>query len=150
MQYRGDHQNFHQGTVQNRHPLGRAFRRTRRLQAVLPDYGFLDGGCLSLALAVQRVLGEAAEVVFVLAGAFPQHAVVRLVLDDEVLYLDADGLGSADDLLAKMRLVERVRGNLHLAPVPLAEATHHGITDGADYSLVLAPLLETFLVKFTA
>lgn len=96
-------------SVTNLTVFGQALQRacrSDRFHAILGAHGFFDGGCLSLALALQGRVGPAASIRYVGRPGYLDHAVCAVRLHDETVYLDADGLADARDLKRKMRAVE--------------------------------------------
>lgn len=155
-------QECHQASVLNLTSFGHALQqwcRREDMHEVLGDYGFMDGGCLQLALAIQSVLGaDQCEVRFICQGKTPQHAVAYLPAHvlGVAICLDADGLATVEELEHKMQKIERVAGPLDLRVVSLATASRYGITNDDEtgetvrhrISDLLAPLLTPLLSAY--
>lgn len=95
--------------VVNRTAVGRALRaacRSDTLMNLLPGHGFFDGGCRYLAEALAEVIGERSQVVYVGRPGYLDHAVCRVRSPEGLVYLDADGAASEQDLKAKIARLE--------------------------------------------
>jgi hypothetical protein len=125
-----------------------AYCQLDKMVEVLPEYGFMDGGCLSLALALQALI-PGSQICFVCTLAMPQHAVLRLPapLHREALYLDADGLANGPELCEKMRTVENLRGRVFVAELDWREVIPSGICDGDNASVKLREVLRPLLTR---
>jgi hypothetical protein len=100
-----------------------AVELSRRLKAVLwtdtalallPDCGWIDGGCAILALALQR-LGEVGDLTGVWQvgpwhGNFCFPTLQHVVLQVGPYYLDGDGVSAGKVLLDRWRKRERLQG----------------------------------------
>jgi hypothetical protein len=85
---------------------------------LLPDFGWMDGGCFALAKALQK-LGEKHGVVaqmhvFFRENGSPDHFLVGVRDGSRVLCLDGDGFADRAEVLRKMREDEGVDGYLGL------------------------------------
>lgn len=139
-------QRIARGRVANLTPFGREFRAfcgSPAMLAHMPDHGFLDGGCLSLALAVLKWLGPEAELRFAARDGRLQHAVAEVVVDGRPLYLDGDGLATADDLAEKLARLEFCPGTA-LVGATVGQAAAHGIADDGRSDVLAAALAERF------
>ncbi len=133
--------------------------RREDMHEVLGGYGFMDGGCLQLALAIQSLLGpDQCQVRFICTGKVPQHAVAYLPAHvlGVAICLDADGLANEDELEHKMLKIERLNGPLDLRDVSLVTAARYGITNHDEtgdtvrrhISQLLAPVLAPLLAEW--
>lgn len=140
-------QRIRSGRVANASGFGRVLARLCRSDAMLepmPDHGFMDGGCLSLALAIRAWLGE--DVVRIRFAGRPgrlDHAVAEIAIGDRAYLLDADGLGTWDDVREKLRSLESCPG-ASLVDADLATAAEYGITDDGRHH-ALAAILSAHL-----
>jgi len=136
------------GWIINRTAFGHAFQvrcRQEDMFGALAGCGFFDGGCLSLALAVRNILGaDQCRIRFIGRDGRLDHAVAEIGISGMSVFLDADGIGLALDLLMKMRNVEGLKGPLTMHEATLEEAARAGIVDGEQVSLRLAELLRPF------
>lgn len=134
-------QRIRDGRVLNSTGFGKAFAQvcaSDDMLAFMPDFGFRDGGCLSLSLAVRTWLGpDRAEIRFAGRSEHLDHAVVEIEVDGIPLYLDADGLGTWNDVAEKMRRLE-FRPAADLVDAGIEEAARQGIVDDGRH----APLAE--------
>lgn len=135
---RGRYQVLHPGTahssVTNLTPFGQALQRacrSNRMHTILGAHGFFDGGCLSLALALQDRIGPSASIRYVGRPGYLDHAVCAVALRDGPVYLDADGLADARDLKRKMRAVE-FAGDASLRLSLRAASRHRARQAGID------------------
>ena len=140
-------QRIRDGRVSNSCGFGKAFARLCRSDGMLdlmPDHGFGDGGCLSLALAVQAWLGEdSVRIRFAGRPGQLDHAVAEISIEGRPFYLDGDGLGTWDDVVEKLRRLEFCAGAL-LVDATVEDAAAHGIVDDgrhADLAAVIASAL---------
>lgn len=106
-------QQLHQREVVNLTPAGRALQYfANEHVASLPGCGFLDGGCWALGEALAQYLvtyGVETHLVAVGRPSHVDHVAARIAGGARApLYADADGVGSRDDLLVKMRALEHV------------------------------------------
>lgn len=140
-------QRIRDGRVVNSTGFGKAFARlcgSDDMLAFMPDFGFCDGGCLSLALAVQAWLGpDRAAIRFAGRPGHLDHAVVEIEIHGSPLYLDADGLGTWNDVAEKMRRLE-LRPGTELVDASIEDAAEQGITDDGRHAQ-LAAVLEYHL-----
>lgn len=139
-------QRIARGRVANMTPFGREFRAFCGSPAMLahtPDHGFLDGGCLSLALAVLEWLGPEAELRFAARDGRLQHAAAEVVVDGRPLYLDGDGLATDDDLAEKLARLEFCPGTVPVGAT-VGQAAAHGIVDDGRSEALAAALAERF------
>jgi hypothetical protein len=140
----------HSGLI-NHTVLGRALRRacrSRRVAEVLPETGFFDGGCLSLALALQALIGPAAAVRYVGRPGILDHAVCAVRIGRQVVYLDADGLADARDLKTKIATLELhgIRADdLRIMRGSRSRARAQGIDDWGDGSAPLRDALQPLM-----
>ena len=142
--------------VLNHTRLGRDFQQLCRqdnMLAQLEEVGFMDGGCLSLALAVQAELGEqSCQIRFCCTPATAHHAVAYIAPQalgrkaGPGFCLDADGLATPAEMLLKMQQVESVPACTLLRELTLAQAREHGIVDLNGSSQRLRPLLRAFFL----
>ena len=148
-----------EGDVLNLTRLGRRFQqmcRQQELTGELSDYGFMDGGCLSLALAVQAALGEhICQIRYCCTKTQAQHAVAYFAPDvfgpdytGPAMCLDSDGLASVAEVGLKMRLCELTVGCHYFRELTLAQAEAQGIVDIDTCSRRLAPWLRGFFLDF--
>lgn len=131
-------QRIRDGRVSNSTGFGKAFAKLCSSDDMLdfmPDFGFGDGGCLSLALAVQSWLGsDHARIRFAgRPGRQLDHAIVEIGIEGSALYLDADGLGTWDDVAEKLRRLE-FRPGAELFDASIEEAAGHGIVDDGRHA----------------
>lgn len=139
-------QRIGRGRLANLTPFGRESRSycgSSAMLAHMPDHGFLDGGCLSLALAVRKWLGAGVEVRFCAGSGRLQHAVAEVVVGGRLLYLDGDGLATKADLAAKMTLLESTPG-IELIDATIDQAAAAGIVDDGRSDALAAALAERF------
>jgi hypothetical protein len=140
-------QRIRTGRVSNASGFGRALARLCRSDAMLepmPDHGFMDGGCLSLALAIRMWLGE--DVVGIRFAGRPgrlDHAVAEIAIGGRAYILDADGLGTWDDVREKLRILESCPDALPV-DADLATAAEYGITDDGRHHALAAVLSAHF------
>ncbi len=137
-------QRIRDGRVSNSSGFGKALARLCRSDAMLefmPDHGFADGGCLSLALALKAWLGE--EHVRIRFAGRPgrlDHAVAEIAIEGRPFYLDGDGMGTFEDVVEKLRRLEFCEG-ARLVDANVEDAAARGIVDDgrhADLASVLA------------
>lgn len=130
-------QRIRDGRVSNSTGFGKAFARLCGSNAMLdhmPDFGFSDGGCLSLALAVEAWIGsERARVRFAGRPGRLDHAIVEIELDGSAYFIDADGLGTWDDVTEKLRRLEHCSG-AELVDADVDAAAEHGIVDDGRHA----------------
>lgn len=140
-------QRIRDGRVSNSTGFGKAFARlcgSDDMLAFMPDFGFCDGGCLSLALAVRDWLGpDHAAIRFAGRPGRLDHAVVEIHVDGVLLYLDADGLGTWNDVVEKLHRLEHCPG-AELVDATIETAADHGILDDGRHAR-LADVLATRL-----
>lgn len=140
-------QRIGRGRVSNGSGFGKAFARLCRSDAMLaemPDFGFMDGGCLSLALAVREWLGaDVARIRFAGRPGRLDHAVAEIAIDGRPYLLDGDGLGTWDDVREKLRSLESCDGAL-LVEADLATAAEHGIGDDGRHRALAGILSAHF------
>lgn len=77
--------------------------------ALLPDCGWMDGGCRILATALQRWIGSHAQLVAVGSAAgrpAADHVAVQLIGSDGDIVIDADGPAKGQDYLQRLRDLE--------------------------------------------
>lgn len=154
----GRYQRLHAGRAQsgivNLTGFGRALQRacrSDRLCAILDQHGFFDGGCLSLALALQSHTGPGAEIVYVGRPGRLDHAVCAVEIGGRRVYLDADGLADARDLKGKMRHVElagQETARLTIRAASAQRARRAGIVDWDQKSRPLARGLASLFRRF--
>lgn len=93
-------QRIGRGRVSNGSGFGRASAGICRSDAMLgamPDFGFMDGGCLSLALAVREWLGpDVARIRFAGRPGRLDHAVAEISIDRRPYLLESDGARPVD------------------------------------------------------
>jgi hypothetical protein len=140
-------QRIGRGRVSNGSGFGRAFARLCRSDAMLaemPDFGFMDGGCLSLALAVREWLGpDVARIRFAGRPGRLDHAVAEISIDGRPYLLDGDGMGTWDDVREKLRILEACDGALLVDADPEA-AAEHGIEDDGRHRALADILTARF------
>ena len=103
------------------------------------DFGPLDGGCLSTAKAIKAwtdAAGADAEIVSVGRADMVDHAAVELRLPSlPAMYLDADGLASAGDIMRKMIRLEGLE-SAQVQSFDEKEAETHGVIDYRETGIV--------------
>jgi|GEM_PF-3667829 len=138
----------------NHHPFGVALRRfllSRKALALLPDCGWLDGGCLVLSDALVRWSGGTLRPGGTLRAKedrlFLDHAFAWIVVDGAPCILDGDGLQSEYALRRKLELLE------HAPPLEVRYSDCSGLAVGilrdSAASDRLATLLERRFGPFT-
>lgn len=105
-------QSFVEGVAQNQHPFGadlQAFLWEESQVELLPECGWLDGGCLILASAIRAwSLGQAGIAAWVRPydqspdGLLVDHYAATLCDEGQLLFIDGDGIGTEDDFIEKM------------------------------------------------
>ena len=140
-------QRIGRGRVSNGSGFGSAFARICRSDAMLaemPDFGFMDGGCLSLALAVREWLGpDVARIRFAGRPGRLDHAVAEISIDGRSYLLDGDGMGTWDDVREKLRILEACDGAL-LVDADSEAAAGHGIEDDGRHRALADILTARF------
>lgn len=112
-------QQFCGGVVENATDFGSDIQRffKANMHHIVSEIGcgWMDGGCLTAALAIKGWIGEDAEIYALCRDSgVVDHVAVRLCGQD--LYIDADGLCRGSELVEKMRRVEMAHWNLSLLP----------------------------------
>ncbi len=111
----------------------------------MPDHGFFDGGCLSLAIALAGLIGDRADIRCIGREDRIDHAVCAVRIRLITIYLDADGLGDARDLKAKMAWLEdpAVPANRwHITRPSMRGFRKAGLDDWENKSQTIATLLK--------
>lgn len=151
------YQRLYQNFTLNYTRFGRQFSdfcRTDAMLSQLNDHGFMDGGCYSLALAVQAELGEQVCLLrYCCTPQMAQHAVVYFPpaafgphYRGRGLYLDADGLGTREEVLHKMQVAEFVPDCTFMSERSPEQVQADGIVDIDRASVRLRPLLRAFFL----
>lgn len=118
---------FNSASVKNQHVFGtslQAFCRNDSNIDLLPGHGFMDGGCLALAVSLKQwidvslmftnkpvskffgVGSDKCSLEHVVLGVPVQYYGDGDLLVDDLVFLDCDGVSSEADLLAKMQGLE--------------------------------------------
>lgn len=102
----GDIQILNNSNVTNKSKLGQllqVFTHDDDNIALFPSHGFMDGGCLALAIGVKDWLG-AGELSVVIDNGVIQH--FALEIDD--LFIDGDGIATKTDFIRKLTYLENL------------------------------------------
>lgn len=141
--------------VVNLHPFGQdlqAFCDTDEAVETLPNVGFMDGGCYALAQALQNYLrrhGVPCRLCTVGRKTNTDHVVVEVMVDQVAVYLDRDGMATAEEIIRKMEEEIIISGmrfekSLVIEPLNHAVARANGLNDYSDCGVpaALERLLE--------
>jgi len=94
--------------VINAHPFGRELCEFANHNIdVFPQHGFMDGGCLAFALAIQKwMYPTETKLVFCGRRGIGDHVAVEVLINDIPLYIDGDGIASGAEIIQKMKVIE--------------------------------------------